>query len=101
LFVKRSIEYFSKKDQLEIGYSEKAENNYQSKNRSLIYHIHLNKAPVSVLLADKKLAILRMKTETDLSSVKPEKASWNWNKESGLLTILMPSTLKNEKLVIE
>jgi alpha-glucosidase len=101
VYVKRLVQCESKIDQMEIGYNEKVENNFEFKNRDLIYKLHLKDAPSGVLLSDKKMKPFKVKTEPIGNSIKIELASWNWDKESGILTIYVPATLKNEKLVIE
>lgn len=100
VFVKRSVQCMSKKDLMEIIYSEKAMNGFQPENRNMIYQIHLKEAPGEVMLSDKKIKSVKHKSGTDWLSVKMEKVEWNWNKENRTLTICVPSAMRNEKITI-
>jgi alpha-glucosidase len=99
VFSKCTVQCLSKKDQLELAFSDKAENNFQPTSRNLIFNLYLKEAPTKVLLSEMELKKFKMKTGWSLE--KMDSAMWYWNKERGILTIYVPSILKNEKLVIE
>jgi len=101
VFVKRSVECLSKKNMMEITYSEKAENNFQTVKRDIVYQIYLKETPTAVLRSGTKTKSFKMKSETDWLSAKTDKkVEWNWNKLNGLLTIYVPSALQNEKITV-
>ena len=101
VLVKRSVECLSKKDMLEIVYSEKAENDFQPVKRNLIYQVHLKGTPTAVLLSGNKTKSFKLKSDTDWLSEKIDKAGWNWNKENCLLTICVPSTSQSDKITVQ
>jgi len=101
VFVKRTIQCASKKEQLEIGYTEKAENNFQPKSRNLIYSLHLKEIPTAVLFAGKKLKPIKIKSDTDWLLVEMANAGWSWNKQNGTLTICVPLDLRNDKIIVQ
>jgi hypothetical protein len=42
-----------------------------------------------------------MKSVTDWSLEKIDKFGWSWNSENGILTIFVPSALRNEKIIVQ
>jgi alpha-glucosidase len=101
IYAKRLVQCQSKKELLEINYTEKSENNYQMVERDLIFQLHLNTVPEAVLFSDKKVRSSKVKSETNWSLEKINKFGWSWNNKNGILTIFVPSALRNEKIIVQ
>jgi alpha-glucosidase len=98
---KREVQCESQKDLFKITYNEKSINNFQIKERNLIFHIHLDKAPAAVFIEDKKIKISAKKEDFELPSLKTKKSFCCWDKSTSTLMMLLPEDLKNKIVTIE
>ncbi len=101
VFVKRKIQCLTKRTGLEINYKEAVSNGFVAQNRNLVYQVHMAKKPASVLLSGKKLKTFRLKKTENILSDTIEKAEWNWDEESQTCVIRIPSSLVEQKIIIE
>jgi len=100
-FVKREFLCYSKSGIYEIRYKEGAENHFQVISRDLIYKLQLTEKPSAVRLSGKKLKASKPVNKDDLRNERIKKAEWNWDKESGLCVIKIPSNALTEIIIIE
>ena len=101
VFVKRKIVCLTKRTGFELSYKESASNGFVAQNRNLVYLVHMNKKPTSILLADKKLKTFKLKKTEITLSYNIERAEWSWDETSGTCFVRIPFSKLSEKVIIE
>ena len=100
-FVKREIECRSKKEGYALSYEENISGGYVAVDRDLIYILHLEEKPSTVLLSDKKIKTFKAESRDVLSREIIKRAAWSWDKDKRQCMIRIPSAARNEKIWIE
>lgn len=101
VFVMRNVRCVTKRSGMEISYKEVASTGFQAQKRNLVYRIHMNKKPASVLLGEQKLKTFKIKKDEEILPENIEKAAWSWDEGAGTCLIRIPDNRRNEKITIE
>ena len=101
VFVTRNVQCLTKRSGMEISYREAASSGFQAEKRNLVYRIHMDKQPASVLLGGQKLKTFKLKKDDELISGNIEKAAWSWDEDAGTCFIRIPENRRNDKVIIE
>lgn len=100
MFVSRNITCKTYPEKYSLRMEQKVSDNYMFVERAMIYKLHLDKSPVSVISGTQKIKKVPL---AELKNQKPaiSKLQWSWDEDTKICTLSIPAKENQKEIVIE